>query len=425
MVPERVAAPCRQGPLRRQADPSAQPAQQPDPVPQVGERRHPRCDPGQPRQLRHQPGAGGDAVPGAPGSQGLDLHLGHVHAGWALPPARLAGHAQGQRLRHVVPGHRVRAQLARQRQAQRVGPAAGQVLLVPRHAVARAHVAGVELAAGAVVVAHLDRGQHPALRAGVAGPVQRRGERRVCRIVRRVAEQAAVIHPRRADDAVRVQQRAGVEQVLHRLERADDAGAEHALVELAADDAVAVLAAVRPLVLAHQGEALLGDGAHGADVRRVLHVQDGADVQAADAGVGVPGALGAVLGEHVVQALGVVGQVVQAHGAVLDEGHRLPVAAHGHHDVQPGLPHLGDGGLEGGVGGAHDGAGPAEVGHHGCRGPRAWPAAAHRHARGTRRSAGCRAGRGPCGLWWARRSRCRGPGLSWCGPQARPPRAAA
>jgi hypothetical protein len=46
-------------------------------------------------------------------------------------------------------------ELARQRQAQRVGAAARQVLLVARDAVARAHGAGVELAAVAVVVAHL------------------------------------------------------------------------------------------------------------------------------------------------------------------------------------------------------------------------------------------------------------------------------
>ena len=59
--------------------------------------------------------------------------------------------------RHRVAGQRVGAELARQRQPQRVGAAARQVLLVARDAVARAHRAGVELAAVAVVVAHLDR----------------------------------------------------------------------------------------------------------------------------------------------------------------------------------------------------------------------------------------------------------------------------
>jgi hypothetical protein len=45
--------------------------------------------------------------------------------------------------------------------------------------------------------------------------------------------------------------------------------------------------------------------------RLVLHVQDGADMQAADAGMGIPGALGAVALEHGVQALGVVGEVFE------------------------------------------------------------------------------------------------------------------
>ena len=48
------------------------------------------------------------------------------------------------------------AELARQREAQRVGAPARRMLLVARDAIARAHRAGVELAAMAVVVAHLD-----------------------------------------------------------------------------------------------------------------------------------------------------------------------------------------------------------------------------------------------------------------------------
>jgi hypothetical protein len=89
----------------------------------------------------------------------LDLHPRHVDAGRAVALAALAADAQVQRLLHRVArsGSHVAPELARERQAQRVGAAARQVLLVARDAKARAHRAGVELAAVAVVVAHLDR----------------------------------------------------------------------------------------------------------------------------------------------------------------------------------------------------------------------------------------------------------------------------
>ena len=115
---------------------------------------------------------------------------------------------------------------------------------------------------------------------------------------------------------------------------------------------------------ADERETLLGDRAHGGDIGRVLHAQHWADMQAADRGMGVPGALGVVAGEHLVQAFRVVGEVGQIDGAILDEGDRLSVALHRHHDVQSGLAHLGDVGLEPGIGGAHDHAGKAEIAHH-------------------------------------------------------------
>ena len=72
-------------------------------------------------------------------------------------------------------------ELAGEREPQRVGAAARHVALVARHAVRRAHRAGVELAAVAVVVAHLDGGGETA--AAILGadfvlrPVEPRRER--------------------------------------------------------------------------------------------------------------------------------------------------------------------------------------------------------------------------------------------------------
>ena len=251
------------------------------------------------------------------------------------------------------------ADLAGEGEAQRVGAAAGEVVFVAGDAVARAHHAGVEAATGAVVVAHFDGAEQAGW---VCRPIECWGEGEGG-VAGRVAEEGAVVHAGWVDDAVGVEHRGWVEDVFDGFEGADDAGAEHALVEFGADDAVAVFAGVAAFVFADEGEAFLGDGAHGGDVSGVFHVEDGADVEAADGGVGVPGSLGVVLFEDVVEAFGVVGEVLQGHGTVFDEGDRFSVAFHRHHDVEAGFADFGDLGLEGGVGGGDDGLGVAEVGH--------------------------------------------------------------
>ena len=93
------------------------------------------------------------------------------------------------------------------------------------------------------------------------------------------------------------------------------------------------------------------------------HVEHRAHVQRADRGVRVPGAARAVLLEHVRQAVGVLGEMLERHRAVLDEGHRLAVALHRHHDVEAGLAHLPDVLLLLRVGDLDHAAGQAEVGH--------------------------------------------------------------
>ena len=133
--------------------------------------------------------------------QELDLHPRHVDAGRAFAPAALARDAQIHRLAHVFRDERIGSELARQGQAQRVGAAAGQVLLVAGGAKGRAHHRGVALAAGAVVVAHLDR-------AGEAAPFRpvERGRNRQRPVVGPVAEQAAVVHLRGPHDLAGVEQ---------------------------------------------------------------------------------------------------------------------------------------------------------------------------------------------------------------------------
>src|ERR1019366_9625054 len=126
-------------------------------------------------------------------------------------------------------------------------------------AIGRTHHAGFELAAGAVVVAHLDRTLEAAAGAGVSGPVERRLKLPDA-VIRRIAKQRAVVHPRRIHDLAGIEHIVGIEAVLDLPEITDDARAEHRLVKFRTHDAVAVLAGMRALVFAHHREGFFGDG---------------------------------------------------------------------------------------------------------------------------------------------------------------------
>ena len=220
--------------------------------------------------------------------------------------------------------------------------------LVACRAIGGAHHAAGEAAAGAVVVAHLDRALQAAGSPRVVGPVER-GRHVLGGVAGRIAEQRAVVEARRAHDAAGIERAAGVEGVLHLLEGRDQPPAIHRLVELAAHQTVAVLAGVRALVFAHQGEGFLSDRAHRAHVALEPQVQHRADMQAAFGGVRVPRTARAVLLEHLGEPVGVVGEMRERHGAVLDEGDRLRRALHRHHDVEPGGAQRGDRRLRAGV----------------------------------------------------------------------------
>src|SRR3546814_3305671 len=90
-------------------------------------------------------------------------------------------------------------------------------------------------------------------------------------------------------------------------------------MEFRAHQPVAVLAGMRTLVFANGLEAFLRDGPHRLRARFLLQVDAGADVQAADGSMGVPGTLRAVLLEDAGQAVGVVGKILQRHRAILED----------------------------------------------------------------------------------------------------------
>ena len=103
-----------------------------------------------------------------------------------------------------------------------------------------------------------------------------------------------------------------------------------------------MLARMRALVLAHHGKGRLGDLAHGAHVLVELEIEHRADVQAALGGVRIPCAGRPVRAKHLCQPVGVIRQMIERHGTILDKGHGLARLLHRHHDVEPGLAQLAD-----------------------------------------------------------------------------------
>ena len=325
-----------------------QPAQHADLVAQVQQRREFRGQRRITRHARDQPVAQGIAVLLRPRRQHLDLHPRHVHAGGAFALAGLAGDAKLHGLQHGVAGEGALAQLARHRQPQGVGPAAGDMLLVAGGAIGGAHRPAFGFAAGAIVVALLGRALEAADHARIGRPVQH-GLEIAHFIFGRIAEQAALVEFGRPHDLAGIHHPLRIETVLHLLEGLDQLGPEHLLMEFAAHQPVAMLAGMRALVLAHHLEGFLGDGAHRLDVFLQPQVQHGPHMQAALAGMGVPGALGAVALEAFRQPRGIFRQMRQRHGAVFHEGDRLSLILHGHHDVEAGLAQFGDRGLQLGI----------------------------------------------------------------------------
>src|SRR5262245_38264933 len=232
--------------------------------------------------------------------QELDLHARHVDAGRALALAALARNTQVERVLYSFLAFV--AQLIRKREAQGIRAAAGEVAFVLRRAVGGAHRAGIELAAVAVVVAHL----HRLVVTAPFAPIQ--GWTRSNSLVSRLeAEQRLVVHARGIDDLAWVHQAARVEPGLDLGQRRGEARTEERRDPLRAHQPVAVLAGVGAFVLLHHGAGFLRDRAHllGAIA---AHVEHRPDVQRTDRRVRVPGAARAMLLEHARQAFGVFRQ---------------------------------------------------------------------------------------------------------------------
>ena len=228
--------------------------------------------------------------------QQLRLELGHVHVAGALRLARLAHQAEVEDVVDPLTSQFAQRLLAGHRQPQGVGPAARAVVLVERRPERRAHRPALRLAAGAVAVAHLDGADEALLLVVVEDG------RRLDRAGSRGRSEGSPSSRGASTILPGLSRLSRVERRLDLAERLVDRRAEHLFVPLAARQAVAVLAAERAAILQHQVGDVLGDAPHPRHVVGVLEVQQRADVQAADAGVAVEGAVGAVALQRLAEA---------------------------------------------------------------------------------------------------------------------------
>src|SRR6185312_16952228 len=101
--------------------------------------------------------------------------------------------------------------------------------------------------------------------------------------------------------------------------------------------AVAVLARKATAVFEDQVGHVLGDVAHPADVGRVLEVEHGANVQTADRGMAVKGAISVVPAQQRPKARDELRQLFWSDGRVLDEGRWLAIARQAEQERHGGI----------------------------------------------------------------------------------------
>ena len=301
----------------------------------------------------------------------FNFHACHVDAGRTLVFAPFARDAEFHGFGHLLGGERIRSKLAGDCETKRIGAPARQVLFLAGGAKRRAHDPALQLAAGPVVVAHLDSALKAAAAARPSRPVQF-GVKGGDRVIRAVAEQAPVVHSGWVNDFAGVEQSFRIKVLLDLFKVGCHARPEHLLMEFRSHHPVAVFAGVRTFVSGHKIKTLLGDCPHCFNVFVQFEVQNRSHMQASYRGVGVPCALGPVSGEDIGQPSGILGKIRQFDGTVFYKRNRFPLVLHRHHDVETGFSKLRNGALQAGIGHSVDSApifsgarpGKAQIAHH-------------------------------------------------------------
>ena len=151
----------------------------------------------------------------------------------------------------------------------------------------------------------------------------------------------ALAHRWRVDDLPRIHQRMRVEEQLQLAHRRVERVAENDAVELAASEAVAVLAGVGSAEFADEVANLGGDGAHRRHLIGTGQIHERTDVQTPDRAVTVEAGHQAVSLQDGAETSHILGQAGRIDGGVLDERHRPARAlARGHQQPQPGRSDL-------------------------------------------------------------------------------------
>src|SRR5262249_38745311 len=112
-----------------------------------------------------------------------------------------------------------------------------------------------------------------------------------------------VIHGRRFDNSARIQQSLRIEHRLYSAEGLVDLRSEHLAIPFAAHQAVAVFAAEGAAEFEDEVGDLFHDAAHFRLLGLLLEIDEGANVQAADAGVTIKGAVSAMLLQGAAETL--------------------------------------------------------------------------------------------------------------------------
>src|SRR5262249_51438477 len=137
-----------------------------------------------------------------------------------------------------------------------------------------------------------------------------------------------VRHARRGDDLAGVEEVLGVKRSLDHTEGLVDRRAEHFAIPFAPRQAVAVLAAESTAELQNQVGYILRDATHPGHLGLVFEIEQGANVETADARVPVKCAVGTVPSQQLAEAGYKFGQPSGRDGRVFHERHRFAVAMH-------------------------------------------------------------------------------------------------
>ena len=121
------------------------------------------------------------------------------------------------------------------------------------------------------------------------------------------------------DDFARVEKTFGVEALFQLAKSTVEFGSEHLLLERGSYQPVAVFARERTAVFEDQVGDLVGDAGKLLDTFSGFHIDDRADVQESDRGVGVKAGWDFATGQNGLKTLDIVVQIFRGDSRILNK----------------------------------------------------------------------------------------------------------